>query len=180
VRSRPIRAFRGFAILFTAIVLSTGAVLAAAWAAGDLRSLPGVLRKPSDLAPRCYEVMWGRVDSLYAPSHLAFASAHVPRRLFLGTRPVSRAADLNESWFELSVRDSATDSLSLRSGVQFAGWKPAGSDSIDVRLEIFPMTVRLRLAQAAAVGPVRALITWDTPGTQPAVVEMTRVRCEPG
>ena len=179
MRSRPVGAFRAFAFVFTGILLSTGAAVAAAWAVGDFGPLPGVSRKPSDFAPRCYQVTWAHVDSLYAPDHMAFAPAHLPRMLFLESQPYRGPTVRNEPWFVLSLEDTETDSLKLRSGVQFAGWKPAGSDSIDVRLELFPMTIRLRFAQAPEVDRARALIAWDTPGTQRAVVQLARVRCAP-
>jgi hypothetical protein len=179
VRSKSVGALRAFAFVLTGILLSAGAAVAAARAVGDFGSLSGIARKPSDLAPRCYQVMWAHVDSLYAPAHIAFAPAHLPRMLFLETRPYRGPTVRSEPWFVLTLEDMDTDTLSLRSGVQFAGWKPAGSDSIDVRLELFPMTVRLRFAQAPAVGRARALIAWDTPGTERAVVQVTRVRCAP-
>jgi len=123
--------------------------------------------------------MWAHVDSLYAPAHIVFAPAHLPRILFLETQSYRGPTVRNEPWFVLSFEDSDTDSLKLRSGVQFAGWKPAGSDSIDVRIELFPMTVRLRFAKAPTVDRARALISWDTPGTERAVVQLARLRCPP-
>ena len=80
-------------------------------------------------------------------------------------------------WRTVSVWDSAGDSKVLRSSVEFAGWRVVGRDSIAVRLEAFPIVMQPRFAARQSVTRGRALVGWDTPGTQLAEVQLKRATC---
>jgi hypothetical protein len=63
--------------------------------------------------------------------------AHLPSLLKLEANSRLRAYYPEDSWRALIVMDPEADSVTLRSMVQFAGWKAAGSDSIDVLLPTY-------------------------------------------
>jgi hypothetical protein len=176
MRSRRVLTGPAFTFALFGVLVAAGVALGTASAPRGFLPSPG--KTPKSLAPRCYEVAWERVDSAYAPWRRMYGLARLPRRLRLESSQHPRAVGRDEPWLALSVSDPDTDSLTIRSAVQFAAWDVAGRDSIDVRLEMFPMTVQFRFAHEREIARARALIGWDTPGTTAADVQVTRVACE--
>jgi hypothetical protein len=167
-----------FTFAFMGVLIATGVALGATIAPRGFPPLPGIRPNPSVLAPRCYEVAWERIDSVYAFWGQINGLARLPRRLLLESSPHPRAAQRDEPWLALSASDPDADSLTIRSAVQFVAWDVAGSDSIDVRLEVFPMTVQFRFPDERQTTRVRALIGWDAPGTTAAELQVTRIECK--
>jgi hypothetical protein len=127
--------------------------------------------------PSCFRVEWGVVDSLYRPNRIVFDAPHLPSYLALDSTYDSGPRRSGESWHKLAVSDFAGDGRQLREAVEFAGWKSAGSDSVDVLLDVFPMSLRLRFASAPSASRARTMISWDTPGTRLATVQVIRTEC---
>lgn len=141
----------------------------------EFEAVPGVAPAASDLAPRCYEVMWGRIDSLYNPNRISMIDAdHLPSVLVLKPDVYVGNRRATETWRVLTMRDPDTDSASLRATVQFSGWRTAGSDSIDVLIDVFPMVLRLRFTSDSADVLARTVLSWDTPGTELLHVRLRR------
>jgi hypothetical protein len=127
--------------------------------------------------PRCYKVLWGVVDSLYRPNRIVYDATHLPSFLRLDSKTHPRTPWRQESWRVVTVEDPKLDSVTLRSEIQFAGWKPHGADSIDVVLEAFPMVLRLRFAEKQSAAHARIQIGWDTPRSQLADGQLMRIAC---
>ena len=126
---------------------------------------------------RCYKVLWGVVDSVYRPNRIVYDVTHLPLFLRLDSKTHSRTSLRQESWRVVTVGDPKIDSVTLRSEIQFAGWKPDGADSIDVLLEAFPMMLRLRFGEKQSPAHARIQIGWDTPGSQLADGQLIRIAC---
>jgi hypothetical protein len=175
--ARRVLAGTAFTFAFLGVLISMGVALAAAMASRSFPRLAGLSPSPSALAPRCYEVAWAQIDSVYAVWGRINGLARLPRELLLQKSPYARAASRGEPWLLISASDPDADSLTIQSAVHFAAWDIAGSDSIDVRLEVFPMTVQIRFPLRPTTARARALIGWDTPGTIPAEARVTRIKC---
>jgi hypothetical protein len=165
-----------FAVSLVAVFLATGVATISLLATQGFQPVPGVPPDASTWPPHCYRVSWGKVDSLWRPNR-GMGLAHLPSLLRLGSNTQLRSNLRGDSWRALIATDPDPDSVTLRSMVQFAGWRGAGKDSIDVLLDAFPMSLRLRFATEGKSIHARTRIAWDTPGTQLAEVLLSRIDC---
>jgi hypothetical protein len=166
-----------FAFALAAVVATTGIAATALSGRHEFLRLPDVQSNSLAHIPRCYKVLWGVVDSLYRPNRIVYDATRLPSFLRLDSKTHPRTRWRQESWRVVTVGDPKIDSVSLRSEIQFAGWKPHGADSIDVVLEAFPMVLRLRFAEKQSPAHARIQIGWDTPGSQLADGQLIRIAC---
>ena len=166
-----------FAFGLAVVLASTGIVATARLDRQEFLPSRGVHSDSLARSPQCYKVRWGVIDSLYRPNRIVYDATHLPSYLRLDSKTHPRTRLRQESWRVVTVRDPKIDSATLRSEIQFAGWKFHGADSIDVVLEAFPMVLRLRFAEKQSPAHARIQIGWDTPGGQIADGQLIRIAC---
>jgi hypothetical protein len=161
-------------------------ILLCSWSGiGILRLAERDLRLPlapaapaAALAPRCYHVTWGAVDSLYLGYRPQVSEPRLPTELNLELdTPSGGYTDYTDSWRTLRLGPQSANGNRLLGTDVPQVWRSAGPDSIDAVLMGFPMTVRLRFPAGGTRVRARAVVTWDTPGTVVSEIVLTVVGC---
>lgn len=148
-RMQPGLALTHFLAVFVAT--STSLLLLAA-AERRFDPLPAPREAASSLGTRCNSVSWLDEDSVAA------RWVPLPSRVCLTAAPVAGEVG---GWFVAAPPRPSSRRAGRAPIVALGSWRPAGTDSVDVRLPGWPVGVRLRLPATDSTGIGRLTATGD-------------------
>jgi hypothetical protein len=145
---------------YALLAVTTTGILSAAAARWDFDQLRGSTPPLAQLAPRCVAIVLG--TEVGEPTH-EFA---MPPRLQLDTSRASWGKPI-PGWYQV-IPETDYRVMDDRGYVHGPSmWQPAGSDSIDVVLGGWPMSLRLRIATSPAVAGGRLVAFGDVSSVMP-------------